>query len=311
VKPRAEPVRKRRESRKTYEDTMFFTRLRKRAKWIFAALAAAFALGFLAFGVGTGVQGGNIGDVLRDFFGGGDATTLDEARADAEQNPNDVEKQLVYARALQSASQTDAAAEVYERVTAIDPDNSDALRSLASIYGREAAVLAQQAGIVRFAAQDTVPNQTLFDPNASDLQRALAEDPFAFGLAAGAEAEADRLQEQAAAAAARQQSVLERIVALDPEDPTLQLSLGNAAQLAGDDDAALAAYERALELEPDSGRSPQIVSLIQQLGGEVPPDVLAAAGVTAETETSATATAPAESTPTADDATATGGTTAP
>ena len=45
------------------EDTMFFPRLRRHAKWMFALLALMFALGFVGFGVGAGGIG--FGDILR------------------------------------------------------------------------------------------------------------------------------------------------------------------------------------------------------------------------------------------------------
>ena len=58
------------------EDTMFFTRLRRHAKWMFVFLALVFALGFVGFGVGAGGVG--IGDVFRGSGGGG--TSVSDAR---------------------------------------------------------------------------------------------------------------------------------------------------------------------------------------------------------------------------------------
>ena len=55
-------------SSSSVEDLMFFPKLRRKAKWVFLLLAIAFAVGFVAFGVGTGVGGTSIGDVLRDIF---------------------------------------------------------------------------------------------------------------------------------------------------------------------------------------------------------------------------------------------------
>ena len=55
----AAPARK---SARSAEDLMFFPKLRRRAKWVFAFLALAFGIGFVAFGVGTGVSGTSLGD---------------------------------------------------------------------------------------------------------------------------------------------------------------------------------------------------------------------------------------------------------
>ena len=49
------------------EDTMFFPRLRRHAKWMFVLLALVFGLGFVVFGVGAGGTG--IGDIFRDQGG--------------------------------------------------------------------------------------------------------------------------------------------------------------------------------------------------------------------------------------------------
>ena len=51
------------------EDTMFFPRLRRHAKWMFVFLALVFGLGFVGFGVGAGGVG--FGDVFRGGGGGG------------------------------------------------------------------------------------------------------------------------------------------------------------------------------------------------------------------------------------------------
>src|SRR5205823_10734598 len=49
----------------TVEQTMFFPRLRRQAKWMFVFLAFVFAAGFVFFGVGSG---SGIGDLLRGNF---------------------------------------------------------------------------------------------------------------------------------------------------------------------------------------------------------------------------------------------------
>ena len=51
---RAKPAAAARRSEVVIEDTMFFPRLRRHAKWMFLFLALVFALGFVGFGVGAG-----------------------------------------------------------------------------------------------------------------------------------------------------------------------------------------------------------------------------------------------------------------
>src|SRR2546423_6054520 len=64
----------------TIEQTMFFPRLRRQAKWVFLLLAFVFAGGVVFFGVGSGLTG--IGDLLRgnfNIFGGNGGTTKHSA----------------------------------------------------------------------------------------------------------------------------------------------------------------------------------------------------------------------------------------
>jgi hypothetical protein len=61
------------------EDTMFFPRLRRHAKWMFVLLALVFGLGFVLFGVGAGGVG--VGDIFRDASGSsGQSISTPEAR---------------------------------------------------------------------------------------------------------------------------------------------------------------------------------------------------------------------------------------
>ena len=62
----------------SYEDTMFFPRLRRHAKWMFVFLALVFGVGFVAFGIGA--SGTGIGDLFRDSGGGSEAPSVSEAR---------------------------------------------------------------------------------------------------------------------------------------------------------------------------------------------------------------------------------------
>src|ERR671933_1407707 len=83
------------------EDLMFFPRLRKRAKWIFALLALVFAIGFVAFGVGAG--GSGIGDFLAQIFRGGSSSgpSVEDAQAKLKENPKDAAAQLELAKAYE------------------------------------------------------------------------------------------------------------------------------------------------------------------------------------------------------------------
>ena len=77
------PTRRRGTTAPSIEDTMFFPRLRRHAKWMFVFLALVFALGFVGFGVGAGGTG--IGDIFRNS-GGTSAQSVSE-RAERDGGP--------------------------------------------------------------------------------------------------------------------------------------------------------------------------------------------------------------------------------
>ena len=82
---RARPAAAARRSEVVIEDTMFFPRLRRHAKWMFLFLALAFGLGFVGFGVGAGGIG--IGDVFRDAAGGTGVPSISDSEQRVLENP--------------------------------------------------------------------------------------------------------------------------------------------------------------------------------------------------------------------------------
>jgi predicted TPR repeat methyltransferase len=77
------------------------------------------------------------------------------------------------------------------------------------------------------------------------------------------------LLEDAQAAYADQARVYEQITKLTPDDPEAYLELGSAAAAAGENDKAIEAYERYLELDPESNQADQIREQIDLLKEDV------------------------------------------
>jgi hypothetical protein len=72
-RPPEEPKRKKKAA-PTWEEQLFFSRLRRHAKVMYVLLAVVFAAGFVVLGVGSGSTG--IGDILQGkLFGGGGSST--------------------------------------------------------------------------------------------------------------------------------------------------------------------------------------------------------------------------------------------
>jgi tetratricopeptide (TPR) repeat protein len=250
---------------------MFFSRLRRRAKWVFLALAAVFALSFVFLGVGAG--GSGVGDYLSDLFGGGsgsDAPSVSEARAKVEANPNDLEARRELANALQADGQIAAAITQLERYTEGRPEDADVLITLAALYGtraqeqqadlQEAQVGAAGSG---FAREITDPSSPLVESFAGPITRLQQEET------------ATRVNElilEATSTYAKQADAWERLTELQPEEPNHYLQLGQARFFAGATDEAIAAWEKFLELAPEDPNAPLVRRQLRALKQNAPAD---------------------------------------
>lgn len=247
------------------EHELFFSRLRRQAKWIFVLLAVIFGGSFVVFGVGSEVPGG-IADVLGRSPGGGSGIpSVSDAREELEERPNDPEALRNLATALQAEGERDEATEILERLVDIAPRDEAALRELATLYVAQAGVLRQRAQEAQLRAQLLVPDEQFLPPSDTDLGRALRERPISEAVQTEAQGEFSRhlqaLQETYAKAKETYASVAE----LTPDDPTVQLQLADSALNSGDTEAAIQAYERFLELAPNDPSAQLVEQELERL----------------------------------------------
>src|SRR5215467_7119877 len=139
---RTRPAAVTRRSDVVIEDTMFFPRLRRHAKWMFLFLALVFALGFVGFGVGAGGVG--FGDILKGSGGSG-VPSVSGAQKRVDENPNDAQAYRDLATAYEAKNDTTNAVGALENYTRLKPRNVDALRELAGLYLRQASDAQQSA----------------------------------------------------------------------------------------------------------------------------------------------------------------------
>src|SRR5207244_220436 len=69
------------------QDTMFFPRLRRQAKWMFIVLIVVFGAGFVFLGVGSG--GLDLGTLIQNLHvGGSSKPSLSKALDEVQKNPS-------------------------------------------------------------------------------------------------------------------------------------------------------------------------------------------------------------------------------
>ena len=173
------------------EDTMFFPRLRRHAKWMFVFLAIALGGGFVLFGVGAGGTG--VGDILRGGGASSGIPSVSSAKKKTEEHPKDVQAWRDLSTALQTDGQTDAAITAQKRVVVLAPKDADALRELAGLYVAQATAKQQQAQNLQIAAAFTGAGRTFPGRSPSATNQSLLDDKIGATINAQAAAEVQKL----------------------------------------------------------------------------------------------------------------------
>jgi tetratricopeptide (TPR) repeat protein len=250
---------------------MFFTRLRRHAKWMFVFLALVFGLGFVIFGIGSD-QGTGIGDILRDQGGSSSSgPSVGEARDRLEEKPGDPAAMRALATALQEEGETAEAVTVLTDYVEKRPNDAEAYRELAGLHLGRANVLAQRAQEAQLRASYLTFGSTFSTPlQLDDKGATLGTDPIEQAITSELTEEVTSAYARAQESYQQAEDAYVKLAALTPRDPNVQLELAQAAQQSGDTTRAVAAYERFLELAPDDPSAPIVKEQIKQLKASQP-----------------------------------------
>jgi tetratricopeptide (TPR) repeat protein len=159
---------------------------------------------------------------------------------------------------------------VLERYTSVKPEDTDALRQLANLWGILVSQAQREAEAAQAEAAQVSAAKTFAPPSAKFLQD-IEQNKIADQLAAQATTRANAAGARAQAAASSQQKVYGSLTDLIPDDPSLQLSLGIAAQQAGDYQTAVKAYKKFVALAPNDPSVREVKARIKFLESLVQP----------------------------------------
>ena len=246
----------------SYEDTMFFPRLRRHAKWMFVFLALVFGVGFVIFGVGAGGVG--VGDVLRDK-GGANGQSVSDARKATEESPQDVTAWRDLATALQTEGQTDEAIAALVSAAAIKPRDTSIQRELAGLYLTQATEKQTDAQLAQLRAAYGAASWNFPASLRSLKGEVVLTDPIGSVVNAAATNETNDALTAARLAAANAVGAYKKVAAIEPRDPNVQLELASTAEQAGDAATAISAYTRFLVLAPDDPNASIVRQQLKQL----------------------------------------------
>jgi tetratricopeptide (TPR) repeat protein len=251
----------------SWEDQLFFARLRHHAKWVFLLLALVFAVGFVIFGVGSGSTG--ISDALQGFFNSNSSSSSSASslRKKAEQHPQQAKPWHDLATKLEADGKLDDAIVALKRYTALKPKNQTVLEELAGVYQRRAVEFQHVYTDAQTRSQILAPNSPFQPVSTSALGKAMASltNPIQSAvtgqistLTSTAYTKIIRLESDAV-------GVYQKLAKLSPGDAVTQLRLAQVAQGAGNSTVAITAYTRFLKLAPDDPLAPSARKVLKQL----------------------------------------------
>jgi tetratricopeptide (TPR) repeat protein len=234
----------------TVEQTMFFPRLRRQAKWVFLLLAVIFAGGFVFFGVGSGSTG--LGDLLRGNFnifgsnsGSTNSSAVKSALKQTQAHPKDPNAWNDLASAYQTDGKLTEANAALEHVLKLKPNDIGALQRVAGFYETKAQNKEAEAQNLQAQAPLSLAG-VLGVSSASPIGQALSNDPTSQQLTQKAQAAFT----EANTAIQKDTDLYKRIAKLQPNDVNTQFHYAQLADITGDTAAALKAYKQVVKLAP-------------------------------------------------------------
>ena len=243
---------------------MFFPRLRRQAKWMFVLLAVVFGLGYVIFNVGGTIQGVGLGDVLQNLGQSADTGPgVDESRDKIRERPNDPTGYRELATALQRENRAGEAIEPLKSYVRLRPNDRDALQQLASLHLTQARTYEEEGAAARARLTELTGGDVFAPGGSSQFGQQFGNPQITSLLSSDLNQQLNQSFLGAQQSYKDATSVLQQLVAVTPDaeeadEPLVFLQLGQAAASAGDLKAAVRAYERYLEVAPDSATAASV-----------------------------------------------------
>ncbi len=246
-------------SARTVEQTLFFTRLRRQAKWAFALMVIVFGVGFAFLGVGSG--GLDLQSLVQDVFGskGGGGTSVSKAQKEVAKHPKDPQAYKKLFDALKSKGRTEEAIVALEKYLTLAPHDVTQLQNLALIENTETNNALQANQIASFN-QQSARASGIFGSAIPGV------DPVENAVSAQVTKDERSTFESYRKNANRLLGTLKKLAKIQ-KDAFSYTRLAQAAAQFGYPAQAIAAYKQALKLESDPKLKAQIRAQLKALTG--------------------------------------------
>jgi tetratricopeptide (TPR) repeat protein len=235
---------------------------------MFVFLALVFGVGFVVFGVGGGIPGTSLGDILRDNSGTTSGASESELQKQIRENPKDAEAYKELAQVQQQDGDLKAASATLESYSKLQPKDTSALSSLGGIYLQQAQNYSRQAQAAQIQFSEVNPGAFIPSLTTAEGQPAIT-NPLTDPASQEISTRFNEALSNTQAAYDKAVSTFARITKALPTDAQAQFQLAQTAEQAGDLAKAVTAYEQFLKLSPEDQNVPAIRDRIKTLKQEL------------------------------------------
>jgi tetratricopeptide (TPR) repeat protein len=244
---------------------LFFVRLRRRQKWIYAFLAVIFAATFAGVGVGSG-NGGGLDQLYSGLFGGG-GDSISKAQNEIKKHPAKGYRDL--ATAYETKGDTASAVQALQSYLALKKKDADVWSELGGLELTQAQNYSNQYQAAQQASQLADPSAP-FLPGGT-LASAVGTNAAYQDAAQQASTQVSTLYTQITTSLSAAVTDYQKVTKIRPHSTSAWESLATAATNAGNAKVALGAWKTVLKLDPHTLQRTQIEQQIKQLEKSLAP----------------------------------------
>ena len=266
AKKAAQPTKTRARGRRRHSgggnpnQDLFFVRLRRHQRWVYAALAVVFGLSFVLVGVGSGGNGGLI-ENFTGLFGGSGSSSVSKAQDEIKKDPAKGYQDL--ALAYEEKGDLKNASEALKSYLVIRKTDAATWATLAGLEMSQGNTFATQYQNAQQAAQTADPSAP-FLPGGI-LGSAVGQNPTYQGASQDAATRTSLLYQKAVGAYGDAVTHYQRASKLRPKNTSYLQQLATAAQNAGNTKVTVNALKRYLKVDPNAPQRKRIEQQIAAL----------------------------------------------